>query len=82
MPSRREELEAELAKLAKDEEDARNRFEVEIGQDGAYARVPYEKGKSWLQKTFGIDLDEEPKQDAEPDKKDEDKPVRFGRRVS
>jgi hypothetical protein len=82
MPSRREELEAELAAERKREERERDEFEVEIGSEGNYARVPYRKGKSWLQKTFGIDLDEEPKQDAEPDKKDDDKPVRFGRRVS
>lgn len=79
---KREELEAELAKLAKDEEDAKNRFEVEIGAEGSYARVPYEKARGWLQKTFGIDLDDEPDSDTETDAKTDDKPVRFGRRVS
>ena len=34
--------------------------------DGAEAEVPYGKGRGWLQKNFGIDLDEEPVQD-EPD---------------
>lgn len=79
---KREELEAELAKLAKDEEDAKNRFEVEIGAEGSYARVPYEKARGWLQKTFGIDLDDELDSDTETDAKTDDKPVRFGRRVS
>lgn len=34
--------------------------------DGSEAAVPYSKAKGWLQKTFGIDLDDEPKQ-TEPD---------------
>lgn len=81
MPSKREELQAALAEEEKREKEEKDRFEVEIGSEGQYARVPYEKAKSWLQKTFGIDLDEEPKQEPDEGKTDE-KPVRFGRRIS
>ena len=79
---------AELEKrLADDDATEEDDFEVEIGSEGNYARVPYRKGRSWLQKTFGIDLDPEPdeteKQDEEP--KGKPKPaaraVQFGRRV-
>lgn len=39
-------------------------FDIEIWDEtGAGARVPYHKGKAWLQK-FGIDLPEEPAADA------------------
>jgi hypothetical protein len=39
-------------------------FDVEIWDDsGRGAKVPYSKGRSWLQKTFGIDLDPEPTPD-------------------
>ncbi len=84
MPSKREELLAALAEEEKREKEERDRFEVEIGSDGNYARVPYEKAKDWLAKTFGIDLDSEPKQEPPAEGKDEGdgKPVRFGRRVS
>ena len=84
MPSKREELLAALAEEEKREKEERDRFEVEIGSDGNYARVPYEKAKDWLAKTFGIDLDSEPKQEPPADDKGEGdgKPVRFGRRVS
>ena len=34
--------------------------------DGSEAAVPYSKARTWLQKTFGIDLDDEPKQ-GQPD---------------
>jgi hypothetical protein len=83
MASKREELEAELARLKAEEERDRDEFEVEIGSEGNYARVPYRKGKAWLQKTFGIDLDEDPLQEAEPEgDKDKPKVTRFaGRRV-
>ncbi len=72
----------ELTKLrdAPDEED----FEVEIGQGDNFARVPYSKGRSWLQKNFGIDLDPDPEAEAG---EDEDKAEgkgdvkRFGRRI-
>jgi hypothetical protein len=84
MPTKREELLAQLAEEEKREQDERNRFEVEIGKDGNYARVPYEKAKSWLQDTFGIDLDAEPKQEGDTkatDEGDGGRTVRFGRKV-
>lgn len=81
-PKERQQLEETL----KADDDARKReqdmFEVEIGSEGNYARVPYLKGKAWLQKTFGIDLDEEPEAPPEAEGDGKDKPVRFGRRVS
>ena len=40
--------------------------ETWIRQGDNEAAVPYSKAKGWLQKTFGIDLDEEPVQDLEP----------------
>ncbi len=84
MPSKREELLAALAEEEAREKAERDRFEVEIGSDGNYARVPYEKAKDWLARTFGIDLDQEPKQDAPDQGKDEGdgKVRRFGRQVS
>lgn len=83
MPSKKEELLAALAEEEKREKEEKDRFEVEIGSDGSYARVPYEKAKGWLSKTFGIDLDEEPKQEPEAEGKGEGdgKAVRFGRRT-
>ena len=59
MPKLTKEQRAELeAQLAADDADEDDSFEVEFGEDGKYARLPYAKAKSWLQKTFGIDLDE------------------------
>ena len=81
MPSKREELLAALAEEEKREKEAKDRFEVEIGSEGNYARVPYEKARSWLQNTFGIDLDKEPKQEAE-EEADPKPPNRFGRKIS
>jgi hypothetical protein len=82
VPSKKEELLAQLAEEEAREKAERDRFEVEIGKDGSYARVPYEKAKSWLAKEFGIDLDDEPKQDAPAEPKDDDGKVRrFGRQV-
>lgn len=80
-PSKREELLAALAEEEKREQEEKDRFEVEIGSEGNYARVPYEKARTWLQDKFGIDLDKEEKQEADEGKADE-KPVRFGRRIS
>ena len=87
MPSkdeRRKQLEAELAELDKPDPD--ENFEIEIGEGDKFARVPYSKGRSWLQKTFGIDMGEEPADDegeGEAPKPDEEpgKVQRFGRRV-
>lgn len=72
---------AERKRLA--EEDK----ETWIRQGDNEAAVPYSKAKGWLQKTFGIDLDEEPVQDApdatKPDAKPGGEVKRFvsGRRV-
>ncbi len=78
----REELEAQLQADNEERERAKDEFEVEIGSEGNYARVPYRKGKAWLQKTFGIDLDEEEKQEPEDGKGEGDGKVRrFGRQV-
>jgi hypothetical protein len=80
VPSKREELLAALAEEEAKEKAEKDRFEVEIGSEGNYARVPYEKARDWLQRTFGIDLDKEEKQEAPAG--EEDKPaVRFGRKV-
>lgn len=63
-------------------------FSVRIRDDkGNEAELPYGKGRSWLQRTFGIDLDEQPEADEAPkDKpkgKDSGEVRRFsGRRVS
>jgi hypothetical protein len=47
----------ELAAL-RDAPDESSDFEIEIWSgDGNGARVPYSKGRTWLQKNFGIDLD-------------------------
>lgn len=71
---------------APDEDD----FDVEIGEGDSYARVPYSKGRSWLQAKFGIDLGDPPAADdgkgdapAGKDAPPDDGSVRrFGRRVS
>jgi hypothetical protein len=77
----------DLTALAAAEDDSD--FEIEIGSGDNFARVPYSKGRSWLQKTFGIDLDPEPEPEPEPvkgskakDGDDKGGVVRFGRRVS
>lgn len=70
---------------APDEDD----FDVEIWDGDKGARVPYSRGRSWLQKTFNIDLGDAPAAaDATPDKgagkdapPDDGKVTRFGRRV-
>lgn len=75
---------AERAKAAEDDRD------VWIKQGDNEGSLPYSKAKSWFQKAFGIDLDDEPVQDDKPEKpakpaaKDA-KPgsvTAFGRRVS
>lgn len=44
----------------------RENFRARIRDDkGNEAELPYHKAKGWLQKTFGIDLDQEPKQDGD-----------------
>ena len=62
---------------------ADDQLEVELwNEKGQGTRVPYAKGRKWLQDNFGIDLDAEPVQDdTEPDEQPAEKPVKFGRRV-
>lgn len=65
-------------------------FDVEIWEGDKGARVPYSKGRSWLQNTFNIDLGDPPAADdpaadkpAGKDAPPDDGSVRrFGRRVS
>jgi hypothetical protein len=46
-------------------QDDDSEFEIEIwNEKGQGARIPYGKGRSWLQSNFGIDMDPPP---AEPD---------------
>jgi hypothetical protein len=86
---KRAELEAMLAADDTDDDD----FEIEIRDGDKAARVPYSKGRSYLQQHFGIDLDPEPDADDEPGTgkpgkgktaaaDDDGKVTRFGRRVS
>ena len=53
-PEEKEQLAALQAK--ENEPDPADDFEIEIGEGGKYARLPYSKGKSWLGQ-FGIQLD-------------------------
>lgn len=92
MPRLSKEERAELERKLQEDDDFEDDFEVEIRNDtGASARVPYRKGKSWLQKNFGIDLDPDPGDDDSDDaddkkpaaKKEPDTVRRFaGRRIS
>lgn len=80
----REDLERQLKEDAEEREREKDRFEVEIGKDGSYGRLPYEKAKAFFEREFGLNLSDVPAQE-EPDpdaKGGDDKPVRFGRRVS
>lgn len=79
-------LEKHRAERRKAEEQDK---ETWIRQGDNEAAVPYSKAKGWLQKTFGIDLDEEPVQEPpeskpKPDAKPGGEVKRFvsGRRVS
>jgi hypothetical protein len=61
---------AELeAKLAADDQDDDDDFEIEIRDGDKAARIPYSRGRSYLQKHFGIDLDPEPEPDEPADPK-------------
>jgi len=63
---------AELERQLKEDDEAEDDFEIEIGNaSGEYARVPYRKGKGFLAR-FGLDADDLPKQD--PEGAPEDKP--------
>lgn len=58
---RRAELEAQMAELDNEPDDDEE-FEIEIyGPEGHGARLPYRKGKTYLQQHFGIDADSLPK---------------------
>ena len=85
-PEQRANLERQLA----DDDAADDDFEVMIRDGDKETRVPYSKGRSWLQRNFGIDLDDDQADDDQAD--DEGKPRgkqaagdstvrRFGRRV-
>lgn len=86
MPKLTPEKRAELEALLAADDNADDDFEVEIQDGDKRARVPYSKGRSWLQSAFGIDLDPEPEEEpkGEPGKlKAASEPRRFGgRRVS
>jgi len=58
----------QLAALQKKaEEPDADDYDIEIWDEtGAGARIPYHKGRSWLNR-FGIDLPEQPEGDAEGD---------------
>lgn len=62
-PEEKAQLEALQAKESEPDEDD---FDVEIWDStGAGAKVPYRKGKTWLQR-FGIDLPESPEGETDP----------------
>jgi hypothetical protein len=50
------------------EPDSSDDFEIEVfSPEGHGARVPYSKGRSYLQQHFGIDLDPDPETEAGKD---------------
>jgi hypothetical protein len=66
-PDEQAQLDALTSKA--NEPDDSSDFEIEIYNDkGSGARVPYHKGRSFLQREFGIDLDPEPGKDPADDK--------------
>lgn len=65
-PEKRAELEA---LLAADDDSGDDDFEIEIRDGDRAARIPYSRGRSYLQKHFGIDLDPEPEGGDEPEPK-------------
>lgn len=72
---------AQLDALTKkaNEPDEDDNYEIEIyDENGRGARVPYRKGRGWLQKHFGIDLDPSPEGDSgdDGDENDEGKRTR------
>jgi hypothetical protein len=77
--ARKAELEAELAAL--DTDDDEPEFEYEIGRGDNYARVSSKskagrKIAGFFKDSFGIDLADEPVQEAEPDPDAKDDPKR------
>ena len=68
-------LDALQAKASEPDDDE---FEVEIyDENGRGARLPYRKGRSWLQQHFGIDLEPAPEGEGEPE--GEGKPPKTGK---
>jgi len=63
-----EQLDALTAKASAPEEE--EDFEMEIYDGPKGARVPYRKGRKWLQDNFNIDLDPDPASEADDDGKD------------
>jgi hypothetical protein len=55
--SKEEKEQLDLLTKKANEPDEDDRYEIEIGSGDRYARVPYHKGRSYLQEHFGIDLD-------------------------
>lgn len=54
----------QLQAKAKEPDNSGEDFEIEIyNPHGAGARVPYSRGRSFLQREFGIDLDPDPGQE-------------------
>jgi len=45
------------------EERSKDNFTVRIRQGDNEGELPYGKARAWFQRTFGIDLDDEPAQD-------------------
>ena len=54
---------AELEKQLREDDEAVDDFEIEIGSGDSYARLPYSRGRKFLQEKFGVDLPEKPEQD-------------------
>lgn len=58
-----EQLDALTAKANAPDDDPD--FEIEIYDGPKGARVPYSRGRSWLQQNFGIDLDPNPEAESD-----------------
>lgn len=56
---RKEDLQSQIEKMQEELAgmDDGDDFEIEVWEGDKGARVPYSKGKSWFERTFGIDLD-------------------------
>ena len=74
-PEQRAELERQLA----DDDAAADDFEIEIRDGDKATRIPYSRGRSWLQEHFGIDLPATPEEPEEPDDKQKGGKVVQGR---
>jgi hypothetical protein len=55
--TKEEKEQLELLTRKANEPDEDDKYEIEIGSGDKYARIPYHKGRSYLQEHFGIDLD-------------------------